>query len=51
MSKKLIGVLLLALAAATVVGMVIKNEGYWTIYNYIVVVLSAVCGIVLVGSK
>ncbi len=51
MSKKVIGMLLLALAVATVVGMVIKNEDYWTVYNYVVVVLSAVCGTVLLGSK
>ncbi|MCK9554860.1 hypothetical protein M0R36_03460 [bacterium] len=51
MSKKVIGILLLALTAATVVGMVIKNESYWTVYNYIVVALSAICGVVLLGSK
>jgi len=45
--NKVIGVLLLVLAIATITGMVINNETFWVVYNWTVIVLSVVGGIVL----
>jgi hypothetical protein len=45
--NKVIGVLLLVLAVATVAGMVINKDAFWTIYNWTVIVLSVVGGIIL----
>ena len=49
--NKIIGVLLLVLAVATGVGMVINSDAFWMIYNWTVIILSAVGGIVLLGGK
>ncbi len=45
--NKVIGVLLLVLAVATIAGMVINKDAFWTIYNWTVIVLFVVGGIVL----
>ncbi len=45
--NKVIGVLLLVLAVATIGGMIIDNDIFWTIYNWAVIVLSVIGGIVL----
>jgi len=50
-NDKVIGVLLLILAIATIVGMVIKNDAYWSAYNYITIVLSVIIGISLLNQK
>jgi hypothetical protein len=50
-SNKAIGLLLLILAFSTVVGMIINNAAYWSIYNYAVIVVSALSGIVLLKQK
>jgi len=49
--NKVYGVLLLALLAATVVGMVIRNDTYWSVYNYVTIILSALIGISLLKQK
>ena len=49
--NKIFGVLLLALLVATIVGMAIKNDAYWGIYNYVTIILSAVIGISLLKQK
>ena len=51
MMSKVIGVLLLALLVATIVGMVIKNDAYWGVYNYVTIMLSAGIGISLLKQK
>ena len=42
-----LGVLLLVLAAATVVGMVIQDDAYWNIYNYVTIILTVIGGLAL----
>lgn len=49
--SKVLWVLLLALAVATVVGMVIQNDAYWNIYNYVTVILCVICGLALLKQK
>lgn len=49
--RKMVGGLLLALAIATVVGMVIMNDVYWSIYNYATLAISALGSIVLLRQK
>lgn len=49
--SKVLGVLLLVLAAATVVGMVIQNDAYWNIHNYVTVILCVICGLALLKQK
>jgi len=34
--NKVIGVLLLILALATIIGMIIENPTFWLVYNYFV---------------
>lgn len=50
-SRIVIGILLLVLAVATVVGMAIENASFWTIYNYITILFSVVGGVVLLKQK
>ena len=45
--NKIIGVLLLVLAVATIAGMVINNDTFWTVYNWTVIVLSVLSGVIL----
>ena len=49
--NKVIGLLLLILAISTIAGMVIDNYNYWLTYNFITVILSVICGIVLLKQK
>jgi len=49
--NKVIGQLLLVLAIYTIVGMVINNDTYWRIYNYVTLTFSALSGIVLLKQK
>jgi len=46
-----IGLLLLVLAIATIVGMIINNDTYWFIYNYVTIIFSVISGIVLLNQK
>ncbi|MFA7283788.1 MAG: hypothetical protein WC066_04505 [Candidatus Omnitrophota bacterium] len=50
-SVKIIGVLLLVYAVVTIVGMVIENNDFWAVYNYITLVFSIVSGIILLKQK
>ncbi len=50
-SLKLLGVLFLVLTAATVVGMIIQNALYWTVYNYATLIISVLGGVVLLKQK
>ncbi|MDP8292395.1 MAG: hypothetical protein RAP41_06600 [Candidatus Orphnella occulta] len=45
--KKIIGLLLLLLAIYTIAGMVINNNTFWLVYNYITIILSVISGILL----
>ncbi|MFH1857084.1 MAG: hypothetical protein ABH836_07690 [Candidatus Omnitrophota bacterium] len=49
--NKVIGVLLLILAIATIVGMIKDNAAYWSIYNYATIIFSLLIGIVLLKQK
>ena len=49
--NKVIGMLLLILAISTIVGMVIKNDTFWLVYNYATIILSVICGIILLKRK
>ncbi len=49
--NKVIGLLLLALAIYTILGMVIKSAAFWLIYNYVTIILSVISGIVLLSQK
>jgi hypothetical protein len=49
--KKILGVLLLLLAAATVVGMMIQNDAFWNIYNYVTFLLTVLGGFALLKTK
>jgi len=49
--NKAIGLLLLVLAISTIVGMVIDNNVYWAVYNYITIVLSVIGGTILLKQK
>ncbi len=49
--NKVVGMSLLVLAGATVVGMVIKSDTYWLNYNYITIILSVIFGISLLRRK
>ena len=49
--SKIIGVLLLILAVTTIVGMIIDNVTFWTIYNWATIILSAVGGFTLLKGN
>ena len=52
MSKtKVIGVLLLIVAFATIAGVIIDNVAYWLAYNWIVIVVCVISGIILLKEK
>jgi len=50
-SKKVIGLLLLILSVSTIVGMIIDNAAYWSIYNYASIVIPVLGGITLLKQK
>jgi len=50
-NNKVIGLLLLILAIATIVGMIIDNATFWSIYNYATIIFSVLSGIVLLKQK
>jgi len=50
-NSKVIGVWLLILGIFTIVGMVINNATYWSIYNYATIIFSVLSGIVLLKQK
>jgi len=50
-NSKLIGLLLLVLAVLTIVCMVINNNACWSVYNYIMFIISLPSGIVLLKQK
>ncbi len=45
--NKIIGLLLLLLAICTIVGMVINDNTFWLVYNYVTIILSVISGILL----
>ena len=49
--NRIIGLLLLVLAVYTSLGMVLANDAYWGIYNYVTLVFSIVSGIALLKQK
>ncbi len=49
--NKVIGILLIVLAAATILGMAVENAAYWLIYNCITVLFSVLGGIILLRQK
>jgi len=49
--EKMIGLLLLAFAVFTIIGMLVENAAFWRIYNYITVAFSVVSGVVLLREK
>ena len=49
--NKVIGLLLLILAVFTIVGMVKANDAYWSIYNYVTIVVCGVSGMILLKQK
>ncbi|MFA5100285.1 MAG: hypothetical protein WC547_05340 [Candidatus Omnitrophota bacterium] len=50
-TNKVIGLLLLVFAVYTIIGMAAANAAYWQIYNYVTLLLSVTCGIVLLRMK
>ena len=49
--NQIIGLLLLILAMLTVMGMVIKSEAYWSVHNYLAILISLIGGIFLLKQK
>jgi len=49
--NKVIGVLLLILAVSTIVGIIIENATFWLAYNYVTIILSVICSIVLLKKR
>lgn len=45
--SKALGLLLLALAVSTIVGMVVANDAYWQIFNYATIIISVLGGMAL----
>ena len=48
---KIIGVLFLLFTAYTIVGMVLSDQRFWAVYNYITLALSISSAIVLLKQK
>ncbi|MDD5505188.1 MAG: hypothetical protein PHR73_00295 [Candidatus Omnitrophica bacterium] len=48
---KVIGALLLVFAVFTVLGMILANETYWGVYNYVTLAFSVLSGIALLNEK
>jgi len=49
--NKIIGVLLLVLALAAVVGMVLNSDAYWNVYNCVTILICGLSGILLLKQK
>ncbi|MFA5038620.1 MAG: hypothetical protein WC732_02960 [Candidatus Omnitrophota bacterium] len=49
--NKVLGALLLVLAVSTVVGMIIQNDAFWNIYNYVTIILVVISGLALLKQK
>jgi hypothetical protein len=49
--NKVIGKLLLIFAVCTVVGMVLNDNTFWSVYNYVTLAFYVVSGIVLLKQK
>jgi hypothetical protein len=50
MNKK-IGMLLLVLAGLTLVGMVLKNDAFWAVYNIVTLLVCLPAGVWLLKNK
>lgn len=49
--NRVIGLLLLVLAVYTILGMILANDTYWSVYNYVTLVFSVLSGIALLKEK
>jgi len=49
--NKLIGFMLLLLCLGTITGMYFNKDSYWAVYNYTVIILSAIGSIVLLRYR
>ena len=49
--NQVIGLLLLILAILTVMGMVINRDAYWSVHNYLTILISLIGGIFLLKQK
>ena len=50
-TNKIVVLFLLVLVITTVIGMVLNSDAYWTIHNYGSILLSVICGILLLKQK
>ena len=50
-SNKIIGLLLLVLVIYTIVGMILSNNAFWLVYNYVTIAIALFSGIVLLKQK
>ena len=50
-ANKMIGVLLLIFTVYTIIGMVLANDAFWGVYNYVTLIFSVISGIVLLKQK
>ena len=50
-ANKIIGVALYLVAIATINGMVIQNEIFWLVYNYVLIFGGIIAGTVLLRAK
>lgn len=50
-TTKVIGILLLLFAVYTIIGMIIADQSFWTVYNYVTLIFSVVSGIVLLKQS
>lgn len=50
-TNKLVVLFLSVLVVTTVIGMVLNNDAYWNIHNYGTILLSVICGILLLKQK
>ncbi len=48
---KVIGISFLILAVYTIIGMILNNDAFWAVYNYITLGLSIISGVMLVREK
>jgi hypothetical protein len=50
-ADKVIGVLMLVLTVATIAGMILADDAYWSIYNVATALFSVIGGVVLLKQK
>lgn len=50
-TNQIVVLFLLALGVSTVIGMILKNDAFWQIYNYGTILGSVLCGILLLKQK